>query len=112
LSICHSRHAAGKSVLEAAMEGQKPDSVYFDDFFALLFIMSLIPLFASGPGKIGNRTIGTAAAGGMLIGTIYAKFGDLDCIYYVLAKLLKYKLVKMKRESINQNLLIMYKIKV
>ena len=27
-------------------------------------------LFATGPGKIGNRTIGTAAAGGMLIGTV------------------------------------------
>jgi hypothetical protein len=28
-------------------------------------------VFATGPGKIGNRTIGTAAAGGMLIGTIW-----------------------------------------
>jgi hydrophobic/amphiphilic exporter-1 (mainly G- bacteria), HAE1 family len=32
----------------------------------------LIPLmFASGAGKIGNNTIGSAAAGGMIIGTIF-----------------------------------------
>jgi multidrug efflux pump subunit AcrB len=32
----------------------------------------LIPLcIASGAGAIGNRSIGTAAAGGMLIGTIF-----------------------------------------
>jgi HAE1 family hydrophobic/amphiphilic exporter-1 len=37
-------------------------------------------LFATGPGKIGNRTIGTAAAGGMLIGTICGVFVILDCI--------------------------------
>lgn len=36
------------------------------------FIAGLIPLmFATGAGAIGNRTIGTAAAGGMLIGTIF-----------------------------------------
>ncbi|WP_209331663.1 efflux RND transporter permease subunit [Lunatimonas salinarum] len=35
------------------------------------FISGLIPLtIASGAGAIGNRTIGTAAAGGMLIGTL------------------------------------------
>jgi HAE1 family hydrophobic/amphiphilic exporter-1 len=36
------------------------------------FIAGLIPLmFASGAGEIGNKTIGTAAAGGMLFGTIF-----------------------------------------
>ena len=35
------------------------------------FIAGLIPLVrASGPGAIGNRTIGTTAVGGMLIGTL------------------------------------------
>ena len=39
------------------------------------FICGLIPLtIASGAGAIGNRTIGTAAAGGMLIGTIIGIF--------------------------------------
>jgi HAE1 family hydrophobic/amphiphilic exporter-1 len=36
------------------------------------FIAGLLPLvFASGAGAVGNRTIGTAAAGGMLFGTIF-----------------------------------------
>src|SRR5690606_9559786 len=39
------------------------------------FICGLIPLtIASGAGAIGNRTIGTAAAGGRLIGTIVGVF--------------------------------------
>jgi HAE1 family hydrophobic/amphiphilic exporter-1 len=67
------RHAAGKSVLEAAMEGAKSRSSILMTSFA--FIAGLLPLvFATGPGKIGNRTIGTAAAGGMLIGTICGVF--------------------------------------
>jgi HAE1 family hydrophobic/amphiphilic exporter-1 len=64
------RHAAGKSVLEAAMEGAKARfrPILMTSF---AFIAGLLPLvFATGPGKIGNRTIGTAAAGGMLIGTM------------------------------------------
>jgi hydrophobic/amphiphilic exporter-1 (mainly G- bacteria), HAE1 family len=36
------------------------------------FVAGLIPLvIASGPGELGNRSIGTAAAGGMLFGTIF-----------------------------------------
>ncbi|MFN6040087.1 MAG: efflux RND transporter permease subunit, partial [Bacteroidota bacterium] len=36
------------------------------------FIAGLLPLmFASGAGAIGNKTIGTAAAGGMLFGTVF-----------------------------------------
>ncbi len=36
------------------------------------FIAGLIPLvIASGAGELGNRTIGTTAAGGMLLGTVF-----------------------------------------
>ncbi|MBL7934023.1 MAG: efflux RND transporter permease subunit, partial [Bacteroidia bacterium] len=39
---------------------------------SLAFIFGLIPLMvATGAGAIGNRTIGTAAAGGMLFGTLF-----------------------------------------
>jgi len=31
-------------------------------------------MFASGAGAIGNRSIGTGAVGGMLIGTIFGVF--------------------------------------
>jgi HAE1 family hydrophobic/amphiphilic exporter-1 len=50
------RHAAGKSVLEAAMEGAKARfrPILMTSF---AFIAGLLPLvFATGPGKIGNRT--------------------------------------------------------
>jgi HAE1 family hydrophobic/amphiphilic exporter-1 len=36
------------------------------------FIAGLIPLMlASGAGEIGNNTIGAAAAGGMIFGTVF-----------------------------------------
>jgi HAE1 family hydrophobic/amphiphilic exporter-1 len=91
------RHAAGKSVLEAAMEGAKARfrPILMTSF---AFIAGLLPLvFATGPGKIGNRTIGTAAAGGMLIGTICGVLLFLACITS-LVESQKYKLVKVKKK--------------
>ena len=93
------RHAAGKSVFEAAIEGSKAR------FRAILmtsfaFIVGLLPLaLATGPGKIGNRTIGTAAAGGMFIGTICGVF-IIPGLYYIFASIAeKYKLVKNEKEN-------------
>ncbi|HEX8015620.1 MAG TPA: efflux RND transporter permease subunit, partial [Flavobacterium sp.] len=93
------RHAAGKSVLEAAMEGSKARfrPILMTSF---AFIAGLLPLaFATGPGKIGNRTIGTAAAGGMLIGTICGVF-VIPGLYYIFGKIAeKHKLVKHEEEN-------------
>jgi HAE1 family hydrophobic/amphiphilic exporter-1 len=51
------------------------------------FIAGLIPLmFASGAGAIGNRTIGTAAAGGMLFGTIFGVI-LVPGLYFIFASL-------------------------
>lgn len=93
------RHAVGMSVLEAAIEGAKAR------FRAILmtsfaFVAGLLPLaMATGPGKIGNRTIGTAAAGGMFIGTICGVF-VIPGLYYIFAKIAeKYKLVKHEEEN-------------
>jgi len=61
----------GSTILEAAIEGAK---VRFRPILmtSFAFIAGLIPLlFATGPGAIGNRTIGSASAGGMLLGTIF-----------------------------------------
>ena len=79
------RHRAGDSVLTAAIEGS---AVRFRPILmtSFAFIAGLIPLvFASGPGATGNRTIGSAAAGGMLIGTIFGVI-IIPGLYYVFAK--------------------------
>ncbi|MES2266992.1 MAG: efflux RND transporter permease subunit [Bacteroidota bacterium] len=93
------RHAAGKSVLEAAMEGSKARfrPILMTSF---AFIAGLIPLvIASGPGKVGNRTIGTAAAGGMLLGTICGVF-VIPGLYYIFGTIAeKRKLAKYEDEN-------------
>jgi HAE1 family hydrophobic/amphiphilic exporter-1 len=39
------------------------------------FVAGLIPLcISNGAGALGNRSIGTSAAGGMLIGTVFGLF--------------------------------------
>jgi HAE1 family hydrophobic/amphiphilic exporter-1 len=49
------------------------------------FVAGLIPLvIASGPGELGNRSIGTSAAGGMLIGTVFGVI-IIPGLYYVFA---------------------------
>lgn len=51
------------------------------------FIAGLIPLIrASGPGAIGNRTIGTAAVGGMLLGTVIGVL-VIPGLYHLFARL-------------------------
>lgn len=65
------RRAQGISVLKAAIEGSvaRLRPILMTSF---AFIAGLIPLcIATGAGAMGNRSIGTAAAGGMLIGTIF-----------------------------------------
>jgi HAE1 family hydrophobic/amphiphilic exporter-1 len=50
------------------------------------FIAGLIPLmFATGPGKVGNRTIGSAAFGGMLVGTLLGVI-LIPGLYYAFAR--------------------------
>ncbi len=80
------RHRAGDSVLTAAIEGS---AARFRPILmtSFAFIAGLIPLvFASGPGKLGNRTIGSAAAGGMLIGTIFGVL-LIPGLYYIFGRI-------------------------
>ncbi|HEY0656261.1 MAG TPA: efflux RND transporter permease subunit [Chryseosolibacter sp.] len=61
----------GASVLDAAIEGAR---VRFRPILmtSFAFIAGLIPLVvATGPGAIGNRTIGSSSLGGMLLGTVF-----------------------------------------
>lgn len=92
------KHAEGKTILAAAMEGAV---VRFRPILmtSFAFIAGLIPLvFATGPGAIGNRTIGSAAAGGMLLGTVFGVI-IIPGLYYVFGTIAsKRKLIKIEEE--------------
>jgi HAE1 family hydrophobic/amphiphilic exporter-1 len=65
------KRTEGLSIRDAAIEGAKARlrPILMTSF---AFCAGLIPLMlASGAGSIGNQTIGAAAAGGMLFGTIF-----------------------------------------
>ncbi|NII28179.1 efflux RND transporter permease subunit [Pseudoflavitalea sp. X16] len=93
------KHRSGSTVLEAAIEGAK---VRFRPILmtSLAFIAGLIPLlFATGPGAIGNRTIGSSSAGGMLLGTVFGVI-VIPGLYYVFGKMAeKRKLIKDEEEN-------------
>ncbi|MCA6432291.1 MAG: efflux RND transporter permease subunit, partial [Cytophagales bacterium] len=78
------KHREGLTPLKAAIEGAtvRLRPILMTSF---AFIAGLIPLmFASGAGAIGNRTIGTAAAGGMLFGTVFGVI-IIPGLYFIFA---------------------------
>jgi HAE1 family hydrophobic/amphiphilic exporter-1 len=80
------KHREGLTVLQAAIEGAtvRLRPILMTSF---AFIAGLLPLvFASGAGAVGNRTIGTAAAGGMLFGTIFGVI-LIPGLYYIFARI-------------------------
>lgn len=80
------RHHDGATVLEAAIEGARTRfrPILMTSF---AFIAGLIPLVrASGPGALGNRTIGASALGGMLVGTIFGVV-IVPGLYFIFGKL-------------------------
>jgi len=89
----------GISVVKAAIEGA---AIRFRPILmtSFAFIAGLIPLvIATGPGAVGNRTIGTAAAGGMLIGTIFGLM-IIPGLYYIFGTIAdKSRLAKYEEEN-------------
>jgi hydrophobic/amphiphilic exporter-1 (mainly G- bacteria), HAE1 family len=80
------RHQEGVGFKDAAIEGGK---LRFRPILmtSFAFIAGLIPLIrASGPGAIGNRTIGATAVGGMLLGTVIGVL-VIPGLYYLFARL-------------------------
>lgn len=68
------RRRKGMSIVEAAIEGAtaRLRPILMTSF---AFILGLLPLMLStGVGAAGNKSIGTGAVGGMLIGTIFGIF--------------------------------------
>ena len=68
------RRREGMELVQAAVEGAKARlrPILMTSF---AFILGLMPLmFATGAGAHGNRSIGTAAVGGMLFGTLLGVF--------------------------------------
>ena len=79
-------HHKGATVFEAAIEGSKARfrPILMTSF---AFIAGLIPLVrATGPGAVGNRTIGTSALGGMLFGTLFGVV-LIPGLYYIFGTL-------------------------
>ncbi|MBA4260401.1 MAG: hypothetical protein C0446_14655, partial [Chitinophaga sp.] len=80
------RRSQGYSILEAAKEGavSRLRPILMTSF---AFIAGLIPLvIATGAGAIGNRSIGTASAGGMLFGTVFGVI-IIPGLYVIFAEL-------------------------
>jgi len=85
------RNKEGYDIVAAAIEGarQRLRPILMTSF---AFIAGLIPLcLASGAGALGNQSIGYAAAGGMLIGTVFGLV-IIPGLYIFFAKLENKKL--------------------
>ena len=96
------KHSEGSSVFSAAVEGAtlrlRPILMT-----SLAFIAGLIPLMiASGAGKIGNNTIGSAAAGGMVFGTFFGLI--LTPGLYVLFAKIEEKIKNRKPKVLTENI--------
>ncbi|MCS7027662.1 MAG: efflux RND transporter permease subunit [Bacteroidia bacterium] len=76
----------GATILEAAIQGARVRlrPIIMTSF---AFIVGLIPLvIAHGPGAVGNKTIGSSALGGMLLGTVFGVL-VIPGLYYAFTKL-------------------------
>ncbi|HWB09300.1 MAG TPA: efflux RND transporter permease subunit [Pirellulales bacterium] len=80
------RRHEGVSIKDAGIEGGK---LRFRPILmtSFAYIAGLIPLVrASGPGAIGNRTIGATAVGGMLLGTVIGVL-VIPGLYYLFGRM-------------------------
>jgi HAE1 family hydrophobic/amphiphilic exporter-1 len=81
-------HHQGATIIDAAIEGAR---MRFRPILmtSFAFCAGLIPLVtATGPGAIGNRTIGSSSLGGMLIGTVFGVI-VIPGLYYIFGKLIE-----------------------
>lgn len=89
----------GSSVLEAAIESGR---ARFRPILmtSLAFIAGLIPLaLATGPGAVGNRTIGVSALGGMVFGTVFGVI-IVPGLYFIFGKIAEGKSLIKSEEDV------------
>lgn len=92
------KQETGMTVLQAAIAGAKARfrPILMTSF---AFIAGLLPLVvATGPGAIANRTIGSSALGGMLLGTIFGVI-VVPGLYYIFGSIAEGKTL-IKQEDI------------
>ncbi|RFS19366.1 hydrophobe/amphiphile efflux-1 family RND transporter [Chitinophaga silvatica] len=88
------RRQGGMSITEAAINGAQARlrPILMTSF---AFILGLVPLMiATGAGANGNRSIGTGAVGGMLIGTVFGLF--ITPTLFILFQILQEKIKRPK----------------
>lgn len=98
VEFARQRREHGMTIVQAAIQGAvaRLRPILMTSF---AFIFGMIPLMiATGAGSIGNRSIGTAAAGGMLIGTVFGVF--VIPTMYVIFEIMDEKLRAKKRARI------------
>tara|TARA_R110000868_G_scaffold3176_4_gene21072 strand:- start:1834 stop:4971 length:3138 start_codon:yes stop_codon:yes gene_type:complete len=94
------RRRHGMSIIDSAVDGAKARlrPILMTSF---AFIFGLLPLaLSTGIGAIGNRSIGTSAVGGMLIGTIFGVF--LIPAFYVIFQSLQERITGAPKEQITE----------
>lgn len=93
------RRSHGLSIVEAAKEGAEARlrPILMTSF---AFIFGMVPLImSSGAGAAGNVSIGVAAAGGMLVGTLFGVF--LIPVLFVIFRKIDEKVTKSKVPTIH-----------
>ena len=88
------------TIIEAAVEGARARlrPILMTSF---AFILGLVPLMlASGAGAAGNKSIGTGAVGGMLIGTLFGVF--VIPVLFIIFQSLQEKISKKRAEPLSE----------
>jgi len=94
------RRRQGMELMQAAVEGAKARlrPILMTSF---AFILGIVPLMlANGAGAVGNRSIGTGAVGGMLIGTLFGVF--LIPVFFVIFQSIQEKITGAPKSEENE----------
>ncbi|MFI3319787.1 MAG: efflux RND transporter permease subunit [Rikenellaceae bacterium] len=93
----------GRGVAESVMEAAK---LRFRPILmtALAFVLGVLPLvFAGGPTKVAQNTLGVALVGGMTVATIFGIF-IYPALYMLVAKVGNFEAVRQRREAKDKEL--------